>query len=135
MKIMNNQQSCKELDDYSELKHKKKFGIVFMSRVHSGETVGSFMLKGAIDFLLSDNPGAILLRKSCVFKIIPMLNIDGVRYGNFRTSLLGVDLNRRWNKPNKSLHPTIFYAKKMIATLKDMHDIKLACDMHGHTKK
>jgi len=28
-----------------------------------------------------------------------MLNPDGVIYGNYRCSLLGVDLNRKWTKP------------------------------------
>lgn len=34
-----------------------------------------------------------------------MLNPDGVIHGNYRTSLIGVDLNRRWDKPDKNLHP------------------------------
>ncbi len=40
-----------------------------------------------------------------------MLNPDGVIYGNYRCSLLGVDLNRRWINPSKILHPTIYYTK------------------------
>ena len=64
-----------------------------MARVHSGETVSSYMMKGAIEYLLS--PSAKSLRKNYVFYVLPMLNPDGVRYGNYRTSLLGVDLNRR----------------------------------------
>jgi murein tripeptide amidase MpaA len=35
-----------------------------------------------------------LLRDSVIFKIIPMVNVDGVIAGNFRTGLLGLDLNR-----------------------------------------
>lgn len=131
--LWSNHKIKKLLLNYSEKKHQEKFAVVLMSRVHSGETVGSYMLKGALDFLLSDS--AKSLRKNCVFKILPMLNPDGVRYGNYRTSLLGVDLNRRWHRPDKTLHPTIFYAKKMIASLKDFHSIKLVCDLHGHTKK
>lgn len=46
-----------------------------------------------------------------------MLNPDGVIYGNYRSSILGVDLNRRWKNPSKFLHPTIFYAKKLIKYL------------------
>ena len=65
------------------------------ARVHPGETNSSFMMKGAIDFLLSDTREAKLLRKKFIFRIIPMLNPDGVIYGNYRCSLLGVDLNRR----------------------------------------
>jgi murein tripeptide amidase MpaA len=30
------------------------------------------------------------------FVIIPMVNPDGVIYGNFRTNLAGFDLNRQW---------------------------------------
>ena len=53
------------------------------------------MMQGAIDFLLSPCKEAVLLRKNFVFKLIPMLNPDGVRYGKTRVSMLGVDLNRR----------------------------------------
>lgn len=38
------------------------------------------------------------LRKHCVLKIIPMLNVDGTVMGNFRTSLYGKDLNRLFKK-------------------------------------
>jgi Zinc carboxypeptidase/Cytosolic carboxypeptidase N-terminal domain len=115
--------------------HKHKKVIVFTSRVHSGETVSSFMVQGAIDYLLSDCKQAKLLRNHFIFKIIPMLNPDGVRYGNFRCCLLGTDLNRRWDKPNKILHPTIYYAKKMIQVLNENYKVQLFCDMHGHTRK
>lgn len=36
-----------------------------------------------------------------IIKIIPMVNIDGVIHGNYRTSLIGCDLNRRWKNPKK----------------------------------
>ena len=62
-----------------------------------------------LDYLVSDE--AAELRKHFVFIVIPMLNVDGVIYGNQRCSLLGVDLNRRWVSPNVFLHPTIHYAK------------------------
>ena len=114
-------------------KFKKRKGIVLMARTHSGETVSSHMMKGAIDYLLS--PLARNLLKNYVFKIVPMLNPDGVRYGNYRTSLLGVDLNRRWKEPNKILHPTVYSAKNMIQEFKERHQIMMVCDMHGHTKK
>ncbi|CAG9326951.1 unnamed protein product [Blepharisma stoltei] len=115
--------------------HSHKKGIVLTARVHSGETVSSFMIKGAIDFLLGNTYQAKLLRKKFVFRIIPMLNVDGVRYGNSRCCLLGIDLNRRWEKPNKILHPTIFYAKKMIEVFNEKNEIIMCCDMHGHSKK
>lgn len=43
---------------------------------------------------MSDDDVAKYLRNNFVFKIIPMLNPDGVIIGNYRTSLSGMDLNR-----------------------------------------
>lgn len=126
-----NQSEKKIKKKKSQIKIRK--AVVLMARVHSGETVASYMMKGAIDYLISNE--ARNLRKNYVFYIVPMLNPDGVRYGNYRTSLLGVDLNRRWKYPNKVLHPTVFYAKKMIEEVRNRHQIVMVCDMHGHTKK
>ena len=53
------------------------------------------MMKGVIDLLTSRTKEADVLRQNFVFKIIPMLNPDGVIYGNYRCGLAGVDLNRR----------------------------------------
>jgi hypothetical protein len=47
-------------------------------------------LQGAIDFLVSDAPLAQRLRRCFVFKVVPMLNPDGVVAGNYRSSLAGV---------------------------------------------
>lgn len=74
---------------------KKRKGVVISARAHPGESVGSWMMKGVIDFLTSQTPEAQLLREAFVFKLIPMMNPDGVINGNYRCNLAGVDLNRR----------------------------------------
>jgi len=111
----------------------KRPGIVIMARVHPGETVGSFMMKGVIEFLTSEDEEASYLRKNYLIKVIPMLNPDGVILGNFRTSLAGCDLNRRWENPSESFHPEIFYAKKMIMKFAEKRSIALIIDLHGHS--
>jgi len=58
------------------------------------------MMKGVIDYLVSDDPDAKKLRDTYVFKIIPMLNMDGVVEGNHRCSLAAVDLNRQYSTPD-----------------------------------
>lgn len=96
-RMMKRRQSKSEKTQTSNLKnvHKHKKGIIITSRVHSGETVSSYMMKGLIDFLTGSSREANILRSHYVFKIVPMLNPDGVRYGRTRCSLLGIDLNRR----------------------------------------
>ena len=71
----------------SELKARK--GIILMARIHPGESNSSFIMQGAINFLISDSSDAVLLRKKFIFKIIPMINVDGVISGNYRCSLSG----------------------------------------------
>lgn len=71
------------------------------------------MMKGIIDFLVSQAPEAKVLREKFVFKIVPMLNPDGVINGNYRCSLAGADLNRRWKTPSKVLFPEVFETKKL----------------------
>jgi murein tripeptide amidase MpaA len=73
------------------------------------------MMKGLINFLTDPkNNEARILRENFEYKIIPMLNPDGVINGNYRCSLVGCDLNRRWKYPSKTLHPEVYYAKKLI---------------------
>ncbi len=102
-----------------EVKHGYKKAVMISARVHPGESNSSHVLQGVLDFLLSERREAKLLRKYFVFKIIPMLNPDGVIYGNYRCSLLGVDLNRKWIGPNRFLHPTIYYTKQLLRLTAD----------------
>ncbi|KAL4483318.1 hypothetical protein ABPG72_007960 [Tetrahymena utriculariae] len=110
-------------------------GIVIFARQHPGETGGSYMMKGVIDFLLGNSAEAEFLRDACIFKIVPMVNPDGVIHGNYRCDLAGADLNRRWKRPNRKLHPTIYSLKEMIKKLHTERETKLILDLHGHSRK
>ncbi|EQC38408.1 hypothetical protein SDRG_04119 [Saprolegnia diclina VS20] len=114
---------------------RKRTGVVLTARVHPGETNGSFLLHGIMEFLTGFSDEAIALRKCYIFKIIPMLNPDGVVHGNYRCSLAGIDLNRRWSQPSELYHPTIYAAKKMIALMRQSRKVLLFCDFHGHSRK
>jgi cytosolic carboxypeptidase protein 2/3 len=109
---------------------------VFLSaRVHPGESNSSWMMKGLIEFLVSNAPEARVLREKFVFKIVPMLNPDGVINGNYRCSLCGSDLNRRWKTPSKVLHPVVFSIKRMVKAFSKEREIALYCDFHGHSRR
>ena len=66
------------------------------------------------DFITGSSLDAHVLRSNFVFKIVPMLNPDGVINGNYRCSLAGVDLNRNWMEPSRKMHPSIYHTKMMI---------------------
>lgn len=64
-----------------------------------------------------------------------MLNPDGVINGNYRCSLAGCDLNRRWKRPSKVLHPTIFATKQLCHQFSKERELQIFCDFHGHSRR
>jgi cytosolic carboxypeptidase protein 2/3 len=93
------------------------------------------MMKGLIDFLVSNAPEARALREKFVFKIVPMINVDGVINGNYRCSLCGSDLNRRYKTPSKILHPSIHAIKRFAKAFSKERELALYIDLHGHSRK
>lgn len=87
MLIITNFGSCPE--DIAE-----REAVILTSRVHPGESNSSFIIEGVINYIIGDETGANMLRNKFVFKIVPMLNPDGVVIGNYRCNLSGHDLNR-----------------------------------------
>ena len=120
-------------DSFEILANKK--AIIFTGRVHPGESNSSYVIQGLIDFLLSNDPKAESLRKHYIFKIIPMLNPDGVRRGNFRMNSAGKDLNRMWTEEDIENSPSIYFCHKMIRKTLNSRDIFFFCDFHGHSNK
>lgn len=67
-----------------------------------------------------------------MFKLVPMLNPDGVIVGNYRTSLSGVDLNRVYKSPHVNLFPTIYHAKNLIEQFMKERKVRVRCLRMSH---
>lgn len=110
--------------------------VVISARVHPGETNASWMMRGILSFLTSSDPDAERLRQTFEFRIVPMLNPDGVIQGNYRCNLAGHDLNRRYKNPSANQHPTIHALKGLLRSLQESgRTIFMYCDLHGHSIK
>lgn len=56
--------------------------VLFLSaRVHPGESNSSHVIQGTLDALLAPTPLGRALRAAHVFKVVPMLNVEGVVNG------------------------------------------------------
>jgi len=113
---------------------------VVSARVHPGETVSSFTAKGLIDYLVDPlNPVAKALRQSTVWKIIPMLNPDGVVHGHYRCDLHGYDLNRMFHPTPIAIRtPTVAYLNQLFKHMRTQQPTRKVVfygDFHGHSKK
>eukprot|EP00750_Incisomonas_marina_P003922 INCI13425.7.p1 GENE.INCI13425.7~~INCI13425.7.p1 ORF type:complete len:1288 (-),score=173.21 INCI13425.7:608-4471(-) len=105
----------RELDhDEARPGFRKRQYVVVSARVHPGETPASWMMRGFLGFLVSSAPAASILRQRFIFKVIPMLNPDGVIVGNLRCNLLGYDMNRCWTRPSAAMQPPVHWARRLI---------------------
>nr|CAH8873658.1 unnamed protein product [Trichobilharzia regenti] len=121
--------------NFNATNNSKKRIIFVTARVHPGETPSSYVCQGFIDFMVSNHPVAKQLREHLVFKIVPMLNPDGVYLGNYRSSLMGFDLNRQWQSPSLWAHPTIYATKQLLMNLDNdaSADVNFFIDIHAHS--
>jgi murein tripeptide amidase MpaA len=97
--------------------------VIICSRVHPGESNASFIIEGFLEFIVSNDKDAKHLRDLYVFKVIPMLNPDGVIVGNYRCSLTGLDLNRQWQNPSSKLSTEIYAVKEMVKKTLECREI------------
>ena len=107
--------------------------------MHPGESNSSFIMQGFLDFITGQSPEAANLRKRYVFKIVPMINPDGVIAGNYRSSLSGNDLNRQFANPNPKLHPEVVALRKLVGNINskqlEYDPLTAYIDIHGHSRK
>jgi hypothetical protein len=82
-----------------------------------------------------DDLCAKALRANYVFKLIPMLNPDGVYRGHFRMDQYGHNLNRYYNTPDASTQPSIFAAKSLLDHYAKQQTLSVYLDFHAHASK
>ena len=119
---------------------RSRLGVVITARVHPGETNGSWVMDGILKQLTSATAEAEELRNRLVFKLVPMVNPDGVTEGNYRSSLCGFDLNRRFNLKDDNSQRSrdaieVIGLKNLIDSFRKEREVYLFCDFHGHSRK
>jgi hypothetical protein len=91
-----------------------------IARQHAWEAPTSFVLEGAIRFLISADPQAAQVRRRCQLKLVPTMDPDGLVAGTVRFNALGYDLNRHWDEVDpsqpawRSRMPEIWHVKRAL---------------------
>lgn len=124
------------LSPFSNFSTGKKV-VLISGRVHPGEITASHGLHGLVTYLLSNDPGAVVLRNHFIFLVVPMLNPDGVSRGHSRMDQFGVNLNRSYNKPDPFMEPTIYQLKKLFEGLLSAYGERffIYIDFHSHASQ
>ncbi|CDW88594.1 UNKNOWN [Stylonychia lemnae] len=128
-------------DRKEELRDKKL--IVITARTNPGDPQSSFVMEGIINFLTQQKgyeqfeDQAVYLRKKFIFRIIPMVNAEGVIIGNNKTSLSGNELDLLFDEPDKFAHPEIYNLRELLAKVIDYQDLEpfLYLSMTSHFNK
>ena len=110
--------------------------FLLTARVHPGETPASHVMDGLLELLLcKHDPRARALRERFVFKIVPMINPDGVFRGHYRADTLGQNLNRCYGQATPEKHPGVFAIRAVIRQLHAQGRLAFYIDTHGHATK
>jgi len=86
------------------------------------------MIKGMVDYLISEDTTAQNIRDTIVFHIAPMLNTDGVYDGLSRVDIDGTNLNREWDS---SVSTEVNVVRDKINDTDDTYDVDLFLDWHS----
>lgn len=119
------------------VKDTQKKVVLLTALQHSGETIGGFFMEGMIDYLLSDAPDAQQAKRQIIFKLIPMMNPDGIFHGTTRFNNNREDLNQEWDDDfSDSAHfpvePEVNSVKMWIRKwLKEGKTIDMGLDVHS----
>lgn len=67
--------------------------VVISARAHPGETLQSITLDSLVTDLIKSE---FLTKQKIKLVVIPVLNIDGVYHGNYRSDCVGQNINRTY---------------------------------------
>ena len=109
-----------------------KYIIFITARVHPGETPGTLTFNGILKLLTDiNNPINKILLDNFIFKLIPIINVDGVSNGYFRLNTEGYNLNRCYLGPSPKINPENYAITKLFYFYSTNYKIRYYFDLHA----
>ena len=108
---------------------REKLGIWIQARQHAWESGSSWVGKGFIEWLLSDDRRAVSLRQRADITFVPLMDVDNVTRGAGGKNETPHDHNRDWSSDPR--HPAVRAAQKHIDQMNRRGQFDLFVDLHN----
>lgn len=111
------------------VKDEERLGVWVQARQHAWEAGSSWVGKGFVDWLVSNDPAAEALRKKAVVYIVPIMDVDNVETGAGGKNQKPHDHNRDWSE--KPVYAEVAAAQKQLGELHKARRLDLFVDLHN----
>lgn len=108
---------------------KDRFGVWVQARQHAWESGASWVCRGFTEWLVSDDPRAVDLRKQAEVIVVPIMDIDNVAIGAGGKQEKPQDHNRDWS--DKPHHHSVAAAQERIRQMDRAGQFDLFIDLHN----
>ncbi len=105
-----------------------RFGVWIQARQHAWESGSSWVARGLVEWLVSNDPDAKSLRHKADITIIPIMDVDSVETGQGGKDQVPHDQNRDWGRT--TYFPEVRAAKDRLAALANADQLDMFLDLH-----
>ena len=113
--------------------------VLVLALQHAAEDCGGYFTEGILQYLMSEEAKDI--REQYIYKIIPMMNPDGLFHGVARYNFNMEDLNAEWDDgitdmENGPAEPEVLAARNWVqGWMEEGGKIDFAADIHAHGQR
>jgi hypothetical protein len=106
-----------------------RYGIWIQARQHAWEAGSSWVCRGVVEWIVSDDPRAVSLRKQAEITIVPVMDVDSVTIGAGGKNQTPHDHNRDWSE--EPHFPEVAAAIERIKKRDERGRFDLFIDLHN----
>lgn len=108
---------------------RKHRGLFLCARQHAWESGSSWVGRGFLEYLASDEPSAVALRKTSIVYFVPVMDVDNVAVGAGGKNQDPHDHNRDWT--DKPVFPAVAAAQALIRQMNEAGTFDVYVDLHN----
>ncbi len=109
--------------------HEDRYGLWVNARQHAWESGSSWVARGLLEWLASDDDRAHRLRSCATITLVPIMDVDNVAIGAGGKNEVPQDHNRDWT--DAPHHPAVAAAQDQIKTMNAAGEFDLFIDLHN----